>query len=356
MKRPALSPLALMVVLSALCAFAVFFLPALACTTSSGGDGDDSSASSGQADDDTGDDDDECAACVTTGECTEALGEGWICEGGCCEDTGGGDDDDDDAGDDDAGDDDTTGPTTLSGIVVDYWTKDPIEEALVEVLNDSTGDPFVPSIEEVSGENGEVEFDIPAGNAKVAIRVSRPGAVHTVQFHMESGRSDATFLLVEDATLELLALSVGVSVLDGKAIVLGGIFYGDADDKDAIGCAEANLFPDDGRSVFYFGPDALPTTSRSVTGGSPSNGQGTNPDYSASNEPLSLFVSLNNDVEENLVLEGRVYEDEGDGTLDDSVAVSADLPRLFMDTISIVDAYFSRSNFSKNPTRAWCTQ
>ncbi|MCZ7582052.1 MAG: formylglycine-generating enzyme family protein [Deltaproteobacteria bacterium] len=45
--------------------------------------------------------------CSTTSECTDALGAGWACISGCCEQPGGGDDDDDD--DDDAGDDDTTG-------------------------------------------------------------------------------------------------------------------------------------------------------------------------------------------------------------------------------------------------------
>lgn len=75
--------------------------------------------SDGGDDDDSEGDDDECIVCTSTGECTDALGAGWVCLGGCCEQVG--DDDatdddaatdddttDDDAADDDATDDDTT--------------------------------------------------------------------------------------------------------------------------------------------------------------------------------------------------------------------------------------------------------
>ncbi len=50
------------------------------------------------------DEDDDCILCETTGECFDALGEGWVCQDGCCEEYEDGDDDDDD---DDNDDDDT---------------------------------------------------------------------------------------------------------------------------------------------------------------------------------------------------------------------------------------------------------
>jgi len=63
----------------------------------------------GDDDDDDNDDndDDDCIVCESTSECTEALGPGWVCIGGCCEQVGDDDTADDDTGDDDTGDDDT---------------------------------------------------------------------------------------------------------------------------------------------------------------------------------------------------------------------------------------------------------
>ncbi len=65
------------------------------------------------ADDDAADDAADCIVCATTGECTAALGEGWVCQVDCCveygvdDDSGDDDDDDvDDDADDDSGDDD----------------------------------------------------------------------------------------------------------------------------------------------------------------------------------------------------------------------------------------------------------
>ncbi|NLH48342.1 MAG: hypothetical protein GX444_07035 [Myxococcales bacterium] len=75
-------------------------------------------ACSNKGDDDDNDDNGsggDCMVCGTTGECTAALGAGWVCQGGCCQEaavdddqTGDDDaaDDDNDSGDDDAGDDD----------------------------------------------------------------------------------------------------------------------------------------------------------------------------------------------------------------------------------------------------------
>ncbi|HPQ67540.1 MAG TPA: hypothetical protein PKW95_00335 [bacterium] len=64
----------------------------------------------GDDDDDDNDDDNEadCITCELTGECTEALGPGWVCTGGCCVETG--DDDDDTTDDDDDDDDDDVTP------------------------------------------------------------------------------------------------------------------------------------------------------------------------------------------------------------------------------------------------------
>ncbi|MDP8225575.1 MAG: hypothetical protein P9L99_19600 [Candidatus Lernaella stagnicola] len=71
--------------------------------------------SCGDDDDDNDDNDDaDCINCETTSECTDALGPGWACKNGCCEDLSSDDDDtgtgDDDNDDNDDNDDDDTAP------------------------------------------------------------------------------------------------------------------------------------------------------------------------------------------------------------------------------------------------------
>ena len=60
-------------------------------------------------DDDNDAQDQDCILCQTTAECTAALGAGWACQNGCCEDFGAADDDDTGDDDDTADDDDDTG-------------------------------------------------------------------------------------------------------------------------------------------------------------------------------------------------------------------------------------------------------
>ncbi|HPM78857.1 MAG TPA: hypothetical protein PK961_17340, partial [bacterium] len=75
-------------------------------------------------DDDNDDDQGDCIVCDSTAECTAALGEGWGCQGGCCEKFGDDDidgddddDDDDDTGDDDDDDDDDVTPGDVDFVV-----------------------------------------------------------------------------------------------------------------------------------------------------------------------------------------------------------------------------------------------
>ncbi|MBZ0272348.1 hypothetical protein K8I61_09945 [bacterium] len=270
------------------------------------------------------------------------------------------DDDDDDGGDDDDDDDDDVGtgePGTLSGFVHDFQTKQPVAGALVEVLNDETGEPFDPPIEATSPSgDAKVSFDIPEGHDQVGIRVSKEGATDTVQFHFDVGLANEEFLLIANATRELVALSLGIELDLTKAVMAGGVYYGDPIDEDAIGCAEVSFDPDDGQNVFYFGPDALPTAARNVTGDTPANGQGTNPGYDGKGQAISYYVSLNKEIDSNITLTGRVYDDEGTGTVENSVEETGLMPRLYPNTASIANVYYSRDDYDSNPTRPWCTQ
>ena len=66
---------------------------------------------------------------------------------------GGGDDDDDSGGDDDNSDDDAGEgePGFLNGFVRDFQTKTPVNNALVEALDDETGESFDPPITTTTG-------------------------------------------------------------------------------------------------------------------------------------------------------------------------------------------------------------
>ncbi|MCZ7585505.1 MAG: hypothetical protein M5R36_20380 [Deltaproteobacteria bacterium] len=139
---------------------------------------------------------------------------------------GGGDDDDDD--DDAGGDDDDVSegePGTLHGFVRDFQTKTPVQDADVEILNDETGDPFDPPITATSPSNGEVSFDLPDGVDKVGVKVTKSGSTDTVQFHFDSGLQNEEFLLVSNATKDLVALSLGKE-LDETKSVFAGAFIG----------------------------------------------------------------------------------------------------------------------------------
>lgn len=103
-------------------------------------------------DDGGGDDDSQCIICETTAECTEALGPGWVCVGGCCEEF-----EDDDATDDDVADDDTVSDD--------------------DVIDDDAADDDTTQAGEVDFIVEDVDRSAP-GNRQTATVTTADGAVH----------------------------------------------------------------------------------------------------------------------------------------------------------------------------------
>jgi hypothetical protein len=301
---------------------------------------------------------------------------------------GGGDDDDDD-------DDDGPGmgdPGVLHGFVRDFQTKVEVNNAFVEAIDDEFGLPFSPAITTTTGPDGEVSFDIPAGNKMVGIRVTKEGSMDTIQFHFDVGLANEEFLLINHGTRDLMLLSLGLDMIEGKAVVAGGVYWGEPIDENPIGCSMVSFDPDDGQEVYYFGPDALPNAARTVDGDTPTNGQGTlDASAQADGHALSYYVSLNKDPVANVTLNATLYDvenadlegakdddddttgddddttgDDDDTTGDDDVDDDGpsftsenrdnDIPMLYPDSATIVNVYFSKDDYASNPTPAWCTE
>jgi hypothetical protein len=268
---------------------------------------------------------------------------------------GGGDDDDDSTSSDD--DDVQQGEEgKLQAYVHDFQTKQPVQGALVQALNDETGEPLDPAVTATSPEDGGVTLTIPEGVEKVVVRVTKSNCTDTVQFHFDVGVTGEEFLLVSNATKDLVAATLGVTIDLTKAMSAGGVYWGDPASESSIGCSVVSFDPDDGSHMYYFGPDALPASARDVTGDTPINGQGTNPAYDSKGHAISYFLAINKDVASDLSLLSTIYADQGGDGTGSSVQSSDTVPRLFENTVTIANVYFDKTTYAENPTPSWCTQ
>ncbi|MCZ7585506.1 MAG: hypothetical protein M5R36_20385 [Deltaproteobacteria bacterium] len=107
--------------------------------------------------------------------------------------------------------------------------------------------------------------------------------------------------------------------------------------------------------VYYFGPDALPTTSRNITGDTPSNGEGTLHATDTKGQAISYYLAINVDVDSDVDLIGTIFENEDDAE-SDFVRESDVMPQLYPNTVSIANVYFPKADYPSDPTRPWCTQ
>jgi hypothetical protein len=286
-----------------------------------------------------------------------------------------GDDDDDDDDDDDSGDDDDDGgdddgpdlgePGKLNGCVRDFQTKQPVQDALIELLDDSTGEPLADVdgniIQATSpGGDGCVTLDgIPADQEFIGIKVSRVDYKNTYQFHFINGLEDEEFLLVSESTASLVALSLNIDLNPLRSFAAGALHWGSSTDEHPLGCGkiEFETPPDDG--IFYFGIDELPTPEREVTGDVPTNGQGTNP--CCQGDPKSFYIGMNQPIGPIDVyakvpcIEGESFcEEDGDGNW--WITRSTIVPKLEADSVTIADIYLTKADFPEDPTPAFCTE
>ncbi len=242
---------------------------------------------------------------------------------------GGGDDDDDTGGD--------GGDRTIEAQVSDFPTYQPVGGVLVEVVDNETGEPIGISV--VSPPDGQVVVEIPEEYGDlVGIKTSKDGYMDTYQYNFEVGAKDEDFLIVSNATVDLVAALIDTELDPDKGHAAGGVYWGDPMDENPIGCAEVTTDPPNEGNIHYMGNDDLPSKDRDISGDEPANGEGTNPKN-------GHFVSVNMDPGEVLITANADGKEE-----------SVVLPALFPNSICIVNIYYSKDDYDENPTPDWCTR
>ena len=276
------------------------------------------------------------------------------------------DDDDDDSGSDDDDDDLGQGdPGKLEGCVLDFQTRQPVQDAFVELLDDNTGEPLLDgngvaiTATSPSGDGCVILNGIPESVEQVGVRTTRVDYRDTYQFHYLNGLVGEEFLLVSESTASLVSLSLGIDLNPLRGFAAGALEWGSAVDENPIGCSmiEFSTPPDDG--IYYFGIDELPTPNRAVTGDVPTNGQGTNP--CCKDDPKSFYIGMNQPVGP-LTITAKVpctenadfCEEDGDGNF--WYTSSSSLPNVIADSVLIADIYLSKVDFPEDPTPSWCTE
>lgn len=251
----------------------------------------------------------------------------------------GDDDDDNDSG---GGDDDDSGggAGTLSAVVHDFQTKMAVQDAVVELVDNVSGDPLGDQWKLTSPSDGNVTFTgIPEGVDLVGVKVTKAGYKDTYQYDFNVGASGEEFLVVGESTADLVALILGVTLDPTKGFAAGGIYWGDPTDENPVGCAVVETDPAPESGIYYFGPDDLPTPDRNVD--SPenaANGLGVNP-------LNGYWVGMN-------IPAGEVDITAYSG---DNVQTSF-IPKVFPDSVCIANVYYSKTDFTADPTQAFCTE
>jgi len=268
--------------------------------------------------------------------------------------TGCGDDDDNDsAGDDDGGggddDDDNGGGNSISAYVHDFQTKQPVQDALVQLVDNTTGEP-IPGFEQTSPADGKVVFTGLSDYDLVGVKVSKSSFKNTYQYDFNVGAQDEEFLIVSDSTASIVALVLQVDLDPTKGFAAGGIYWGDPTDENPVGCAIVQTDPMPNSGIFYFGNDNLPTQDRNVVNPlAPANGTGVNP-------ANGYWVGMNMETGKVDVTAATAWEDQ-DGTLVPAGTFeTTTIPAVFPDSVCIANVYFSKDKYDANPSETWCTQ
>ena len=283
----------------------------------------------------------------------------WV---GCGDDD---DDDDDDSGSDDDDDSVDEGDKgQINGCVHDFQTKQPVQGALVELLDNTTGETL--GVETTSpGGDGCVTLQIPEDYTQdeVGIRTSRDDYKTTVQFYFDDGLVGEEFLIVSNSTASLVALSLGITIDEEMGFAAGALYWGDETDENPIGCGKLEIDPPNPGNLHYFGIDNLPLTARDIVGDAPSDGQGTNP-CCGNADPKSFYVSVNQPPKAlgqgGITFTATVFATEDDEAGTGTTYVETNLlPVLEKNTVGISNIYFSKDTYTDTtmfPAPAWCTE
>ena len=258
-----------------------------------------------------------------------------------------------------SGDDDTGpgqgAPGTISAYVRDFQTKTEVQGASVELVNDETGDLLGENYKQTSGSDGLVSFNnIPSDMEKIGVKVTKEGNKDTYEFHFNVGVTNEEFLLVSQSTVDFVSLGLGITIDPTLSVVAGGVYWWDSDNENPVGCAVVTVDPP-AQHVYYFGPDALPTSARDISGSWPANGQGTNPGVDTKGHAISYFMSPNQPLGEGTVtISAKAGADTAGG--EPPNLAQTGIPKLSANSVCISNVYYSKDIYPTNPTPSWCTQ
>lgn len=265
-------------------------------------------------------------------------------------------DDDDDNNDNSGGgddDDDTGGGTgTIDGYVRNFQDKVEVQGAVVELVDNATGNPLGDAFKKTSPSDGHVSFTgIPAGVEYVGVKVSKDGSHDTYQYDFVVGATDEEFLLVSRVTSGLVALTLGITLDTTKGFAAGGIYWGDPTNENPVGCAVVTVDPEPVDGIYYFGPDDLPYIDRNV--------DPTNEPANASNthgvNPLNgYWIGMTMEAGVSVSVTATSAVDPADDTT--WITETAVIPMTFPDSVTISNVYFSTDDYSANPQAGWCTE
>lgn len=250
------------------------------------------------------------------------------------DDTGNDDDDveDDDNDDGPSSDDDDDGSSQISGIVLDYVSMNPILGAVVELLDNSTGDPFSPPVTATSNIDGYVMLTAPDGHDVVAAETRAIDFVDTRKHFYVVGESGHVFWGISSVAEALFEALLAVEFDPEKSKIIGEMLWRKADgETEPVGCAGGLIYPNPGSSyggVFYFSDTNLPSLIQEHT--NPSNGR-----YLAPNiNPVDYYTVIS-------VVEGMIE--------------ATYIPLFFQNVFVIVDIFFDESEYPLNPTPMECS-
>lgn len=193
--------------------------------------------------------DEEEATCPWSGQCPT----GWSVSGAGCKYDG------------------DVQATPFSGTIVDFMTRMPFEGALVQVLDNTTGQK-IPACA-TSGSDGLVTISgIPADIDLIGLmNTSAEGNKDTYQFNMDSDATGETLWIVSNATYMLAPGLAGVTLDTTKGVVAGGLYFvNDLDEEEPVGCGTVTTTP--AGDIRYFDDTDMPTTITNRDSTNPLNG------------------------------------------------------------------------------------
>jgi hypothetical protein len=154
--------------------------------------------------------------------------------------------------------DDNGGTAGFRAYIEHFGGEDLVAGMEVRAIDNNTGQEL--GINETSDASGWVKFDgLPAGDVGFMC-VGVPGDwVDTYQFNIDSTAQEERLWAVDQTTYVGVPLMAGITMIDGKAIVAGAVYWVNAaDEEEPVGCVTVDSVPAS-PDIRYMGENGMPT-------------------------------------------------------------------------------------------------